>query len=364
MRVPESLVPLVEQGVIEEVLRPLMSGKEAQVYLVMAHGQQCVAKVYKQANDRTFKHRSEYIEGRQVRNTRDQRAMTKGSTYGRAKQEAGWSDVEADVIFRLRDAGVRVPEPMAYVDNVLVMELVIDRKGDPALRLADLTLQQKQAEEVFDGLIQEVRRMLCAGLVHGDLSEFNILAGRKGAVIIDFPQAVEASTNRNARKLLIRDTGNLTRFFGRFSGRLRSLRYGEEMWDLYERGELTPDTLLTGRYKSTKGKVEVSSMLAEIQEAERENRDRRVALGLPPARPARQPHRPPENRPAVAAKPELRTERKPDRARHRPSSNPRAKPKPEQRADAQRMAAPAPPAKPQRRRWRRRKTPGGGAPGV
>ncbi len=357
MRVPESLVSLVEQGIIEEVLRPLMSGKEAQVYLVVAHGQQCVAKVYKEANNRTFKHRAEYTEGRQVRNTRDRRAMSKRSAYGRSKQEAGWRDVEADVIYRLRDVGVRVPEPQAYVDKVLVMELVTDLNGKPAPRLADLTLPQQQAEELFEGLIREVQRMLCAGLVHGDLSEFNILAGRRGAVIIDFPQAVEAATNNNARTLLIRDVGNLTRFFGRFSRKLRSLRHGEELWDIYERGELTPDTPLTGRYKPAKKKVEVSSLLEEILELERENRERREALGLPPARPARRPLPPPEEKPQPGPKAKPKAERKPDRARRRR----KPKPKTEQRTEASRPASTSTPAMPKRRRRRRRKPGGGGA---
>ncbi len=369
MRVPESLISLVEQGIIEEVVRPLMSGKEAQVYLVLSKGEHYVAKIYKDAQNRTFKHRSDYTEGRRVRNTRDQRAMKKRSAYGRAKNEEGLRDVEADVIYRLRDAGVRVPEPRAYVDNVLVMELVTDRQGNPAQRLADLTLEKKDAREIFDGLIAEVHKMLCAGLVHGDLSEFNILSGRKGTVIIDFPQAVDASTNRNARKLLIRDVGNLTRFFSRFCGDLRGLRYGEELWDLYERGVLTLETVLTGRFKQKKEKVEVSGMLAEILELERENRAQREALGLPPARPARQPFVREEVKPK--AKPEAKKDGKRDGKRDgeekKSSRSRRRRRKPDQRPENKQPARPQagtqPAAKPKRRRRRRRKPgAGGGAP--
>jgi len=359
VRVPESLVSLVELGIIEEVIRPLMSGKEAQVYLVVARGQECVAKVYKEANDRTFKHRSAYTEGRQVRNTRDRRAMKKHSAYGRQKEEEGWRDIEAEVIFRLRDVGVRVPEPKEYIDKVLVMELVTDKNGNPAPRLADLTLQQEQAEELFEGLIRDVVKMLCAGLVHGDLSEFNILAGEQGPVLIDFPQAVDASKNLNARKFLLRDVGNLTRFFGRFSRGLRNLQYGEEMWALYERGELTPDTPLTGRYRPKKKKTDVSSLLEEILELERENRERREALGLPPARPARQP------RPKAEEKPKPKSEKKSERPRRRrkpmpkpkqtPKQTTRQSAKPEQRSEANRSSTPTPPTKPRRRRRRRRK---------
>lgn len=353
---PESLISLVEQGIIEEVLRPLMSGKEANVYLVVSKGQQYVAKVYKEANNRTFKHRVEYTEGRQIRNTRDQRAISKNSAYGRSKQESGWRDVEADVIYRLRDLGVRVPEPRAYVDNVLVMELVTDKKGKPAPRLADMTLPKDQAEELFERLIREVLKMLCAGIVHGNLSEFNILAGAKGTVIIDFPQAVEASTNLNARKLLVRDVNNLTRFFGRFSRKLRSLKYGEEMWEGYQRGELTPDTVLTGHFSPPKKTVEVSSLLEEIQEIERENIARREALGLPPARPARRPAPPPAEKPKTEAK--GKAEQKPNRHRRRR----KPKPKAEQRVEANRPGTASPPANPRRRNRRRRHPGPGGAP--
>ena len=193
MRAPKSLASLIERGIIEAVVRPLMSGKEAQVYLVLAHGQPHVAKVYKEADKRSFKHRSDYVEGRRVRNTRDRRAMDKRSRHGRSKQEATWRGTEVEVIYSLHDAGVSVPRPVAYVDNVLVMELVTDRQGNPAPRLADLRLDRQQAERSLETMLREVIKMLCAGWVHGDLSEFNILAGAHGPVIIDFPQAVDSA---------------------------------------------------------------------------------------------------------------------------------------------------------------------------
>ena len=218
MRIPDSLASLVDYGIIDEALRPLMSGKEAQVYLVMAGGRECVAKVYKDAQSRTFKHRSTYTEGRKVRNSRDQRAMGKGSRHGRAQEEAAWRSAEVEMIYRLSDANVRVPRPHNFVDGVLVMELITDADGLPAPRLGDLTmLSASEATAIFEQLLAEVVRMLCAGVVHGDLSDFNVLMGAEGPVIIDFPQAVDASSNPNARKLLVRDVENLHRFRARFA---------------------------------------------------------------------------------------------------------------------------------------------------
>ena len=358
----------MEQGIIEEVVRPLMSGKEAQVYLVVAQGEQYVAKIYKEADHRSFKHRSEYTEGRRVRNTRDQRAMNKRSQYGRSQQEATWRAAEVDVIYRLRNAGVRVPEPKLYVDNVLVMELVTDREGNPAPRLADVRLQRKQAEDLFEGLLREVCRMLCAGLVHGDLSEYNILVGADEFVIIDFPQAVDSASNRNARKLLRRDIANLARFLGRHSPGLRSLRYGDEMWDLYERGELTPDTKLTGRFERKGKRVEVSSLLQQIEEMERENRNQRIALGLPPSRPARQPvHSAPDKAEAKDRRPagRSRRRRKGKPAEHRPTTPSSTREKSQQRQQqnaAEKKRTTSASHKPRRRRRSRRKPGGGRAP--
>lgn len=289
MRTPDRLSSLVDQGVIQEVLRPLMSGKEADVYLVWSQGEERVAKVYKEANNRSFKHRADYTEGRKVRNTRRQRAMSKRSRYGRAEVEAEWRAAEVDVIYRLHAAGVRVPTPHDFVDGVLVMELVKDAHGEPAPRLVDVSFHPDEAQALFHHLLQEVVRMLCAGVVHGDLSDFNVLITPDGPVVIDFPQAVDPAVNRNARNLLIRDVENLTQFLARYDTRLRRTRYGQEMWQLYERGELDPETRLTGRFQRSRRKADTMSLLEEIEFLERENRRKREALGLPPPRPARRP---------------------------------------------------------------------------
>jgi RIO kinase 1 len=303
MRMPESLASLVDYGIIDEALRPLMSGKEAQVYLVIAGGQECVAKVYKDAQSRTFKHRSTYTEGRKVRNSRDQRAMGKGSRHGRAQDEAAWRTAEVDMIYRLRDANVRVPRPHNFVDGVLVMELIKSADDLPAPRLGDLNaLSPEEATAIFDQLLAEVVRMLCAGVVHGDLSDFNVLMAADGPVIIDFPQAVDASSNQNARKLLVRDVDNLHRFVARFAPEREALPYAQEMWDLYQRGELTPDTRLTGRHRPSERRVDTRQVLSLIGDADYDERKRRTALGLSMQRGAGQEPRPAApSRPAEAA---------------------------------------------------------------
>ncbi len=289
MRVPNRLQPLLDQGVIEEVLRPLMSGKEAEIYLVLAGGEECVAKVYKDAQSRSFQHRAQYTEGRRVRSSREQRAMQKGSRYGRAQTEDAWSAAEVNAIYRLRAAGVRVPEPYAFVEGVLVMELIKDSQGAPAPRLVDRHFEPGDATELFHVLLREVVKMLCAGIIHADLSDFNVLLSADGPVIIDFPQAVDPAGNQNARTLLLRDVKNLTDFLSRFAPELRKTRYGLEMWSLYERSELDPQTPLTGRHDAKKESANVSSLLEDILAVEQEMRERREALGLPPARPARRP---------------------------------------------------------------------------
>lgn len=289
MRIPERLEPLVEQGVIDDVLRPLMSGKEAQVYLVEAHGEIRVAKVFKEVNNRSFKHRADYVEGRKVRDTRSMRAMAKGSRFGRKQVEETWRNAEVDAIYKLREAGVSVPEPFDFVDGVLVMELVKDHRGEPAPRLVDLDLAEDEALPLFDNLLRQTVWMLCAGVVHGDLSDFNILLGDRGPVIIDLPQAVDPAHNRNARKLLIRDVDNLVSFFARWAPRLKKKRYGQEMWDLYERGELQRETKLTGKARQKGDASDLGGLLAEIAAVEAEAMKRREALGLGPPRAARTP---------------------------------------------------------------------------
>jgi RIO kinase 1 len=280
MRIPSGLMSLVEQGLIEEVVRPLMSGKEAEVFLVHAGGELRVAKVYKEAQNRTFKNRAEYTEGRKVRNSRDERAMQKRSRHGRAKDEAAWRSTEVDMIYRLRDAGVRVPIPYHFIDGVLVMEMVADAEGDPAPRLAEVSLDREQAMRVFERLLGEVVRMLCAGVVHGDLSDFNVLMSAGGPVVIDFPQSVDAASNQNARKLLIRDVENLKRFLTRFAPDQRPGAYAEEMWDLYARSLLTPATQLTGRHRPSERKVDTAAVLDLIGDANYDERKRRERQGL------------------------------------------------------------------------------------
>jgi RIO kinase 1 len=288
MRVPPPLQPLLDQGVIDDVVRPLMSGKEAEVYLVVSEGYLCVAKIYKEANNRSFKHRVAYTEGRKVRNSRQQRAMEKGTRYGKEQIEDAWRSAEVDAIYRLRDADVRVPEPYTFVDGVLVMELIQGEDGEPAPRLVDAKFTEDEAWDVFHLLLREVVKMLCAGVVHGDLSDFNVLLAHDGPVIIDFPQAIDPANNQSARKLLVRDVNNLASFLARHTDRLKKKKYGEEMWALYESGKLTPESELTGRFNDGR-KADTNALLAEIEAVEREARKRREALGLDPMRPARKP---------------------------------------------------------------------------
>jgi len=287
MRTPEALETLVEYGIIEEVLRPLMSGKEAQIYLVISGGERRVAKVYKEAQDRSFKQRAEYTEGRKSRNSRDARAMAKHSRHGKAQDEAAWRSAEVNAIYRLSSVGVRVPTPYHFVDGVLVMELVTDAQGDPAPRLGDLQFEAAGAREVYEHLITQVVRMLCAGVVHGDLSEFNVLMGADGPVIIDFPQAVDPASNASARKLLIRDVDNLHRFAARFVRGGRALPYAQEMWDLYQANLLTPETPLRGRHVASQRPTNTADVLAIIGDAERDHRRKQAREQNPGGRPGR-----------------------------------------------------------------------------
>jgi RIO kinase 1 len=282
MRMPDSLAVLIDYGIIQEVLRPLMSGKEAQIYLVVSEGEERVAKVYKEANARTFKHRAEYTEGRKTRNSRDQRAMNKRTRHGREQDEAAWRSTEADMIHRLRNAGVRVPEVYNFVEGVLLMELVKDAAGSPAPRLGDLIFEPKPALELYGGLIAQVVRMLCAGVVHGDLSPFNVLMAADGPTLIDFPQAVDPAVNQGARRLLLRDVANLHRFLERFAPRARRPLHGEEMWELYQGNRLTPTTKLRGTYRPSQKKADTSEVLTLIRDADAEERDRRVSRGEDP----------------------------------------------------------------------------------
>jgi RIO kinase 1 len=338
MRIPESLAPLFDYGILEEVVRPLMSGKEAQVYVVVSGGKHCVAKVYKEAQNRSFKNRAEYTEGRKVRNSRDQRAIQKRSKHGRAQDEAAWRSTEVDMIHRLHAAGVRVPVPSHFIDGVLIMELITDADGNPAPRLADLVFDPAGAQAMYERLLREVVRMLCAGVVHGDLSDFNVLVGADGPVLIDFPQSVDTAHNANARKLLLRDVENLHRFLGQFAPLARRLPYAEEMWEHFQQNTITPEIQLTGRYRPSERRANTHAVLELIQDANYDERKRREARGLrggPPADGAslggprggsspRSPSSPYQGRPQhrPAAPPEMRPRSAPlqGNASPRPSS--------------------------------------------
>jgi RIO kinase 1 len=279
MRIPESLVPLVDHGVVDEVVRSLKSGKEADVYLVASEGFFRVAKVYKDAQSRSFKNRAAYTEGRQVRSSRDQRAMDKGSKYGKAQNEAAWQSAEVDMIYRLDAAGVRVPKPFHFIDGVLIMELVATDDGQPAPRLGEMEFTAEEATAIFTKLLADVVKMLAAGVVHGDLSEFNVLVAAEGPVIIDFPQSVNASKNQGARKMLLRDVQNLQDFLKRYVPGTPQLYYAEEMWQLYEKGELTAESALTGKFTDDRKQANTTAVLGHIDEARRDERFKRQQSG-------------------------------------------------------------------------------------
>lgn len=267
MKTPESLQTLIDDGVIDEVLRPLKSGKEAAVYVVRAGDDVRCAKVYKDMAQRSFKQRVQYQEGRKVRGSREARAVGKASKYGKKQQEVAWKNTEVDALYMLRDAGVRVPRPYGYFHGVLVMELVTDAEGYSAPRLGEVELTPAQAREYHAVLVRQVVRMLCCGLIHGDLSAYNVLVGPDGPVVIDFPQVVNAGGNNSARTMLLRDVNNLTASLGRWAPELLDTWYGEEMWALFEAGELQPDTTLTGRFTPDERSIDLDSVRDAINDA-------------------------------------------------------------------------------------------------
>ncbi len=287
MKAPPRLQSLIEEGLIDSVVRQLMSGKEAMVFVVRCGDETRCAKIYKEATHRSFRQAVDYTENRKVKNSRQARAMAKGTKFGRQAQEAAWQSAEVDALYRLAAAGVRVPQPYNFHDGVLLMELVTDAQGDAAPRLNDVHFTPEQARTHHATLIAEVVRMLCAGVVHGDLSEFNILLAHSAdmngegvdfPVIIDLPQAVDAAGNNHAQRMLLRDVGNLRDFFGQFAPELLATDYGPEMWSLYQSGLLTVEAPLTGRYARTQADVDVGSLMREIDDARAEDAARRLRM--------------------------------------------------------------------------------------
>jgi RIO kinase 1 len=269
---------LLEEGLIDGVVRQLMSGKEAMVFVVRCGDETRCAKVYKEPDRRSFRQAVDYTENRKTKITRQARAMAKGTRFGRKAQEHAWQSAEVDALYRLAAAGVRVPRPYIFHDGVLLMELVADEHGEAAPRLNDLLLSPDEARDYHERLIREVVRMLCAGVVHGDLSEFNILIDSDGPVIIDLPQAVDAAGNNHAPNILERDVANLRNYFGRYVPELLATSYGKEIWALYQAGALLPDTPLTGRFERIEKAVDLDSVMQEIDDARFEDAARRLRL--------------------------------------------------------------------------------------
>lgn len=267
MKTPECFENLVRNGLVDEVMSRLMSGKEADVYVVQSKGEVCCAKVYKDARTRSFSQMAQYQEGRKGRNSRQARAMQKNSRYGRKETEEAWKSAEVDALRTLADSGVRVPLVYDYADGILLMEFVVDSDGNPAPRLNDLRLTAAKAREYYRELLQSIVLMLCAGIIHGDLSEYNVLVGRDGLVIIDLPQAVNASGNNNARSMLERDVENLTAYFGRFAPELLSSDYGKEIWKLYANGTLSKTSQLSGIFEQSDRPADVKGVMREIDYA-------------------------------------------------------------------------------------------------
>ena len=278
MKAPPRLRSLLEEGLIDSVVRQLMSGKEAMVYVVRCGDETRCAKIYKEATNRSFRQAVDYTENRKVKNSRQARAMAKGTRFGREAQEAAWQSAEVDALYRLAAAGVRVPKPINFHDGVLLMELVTDADGDAAPRLNDVAFTAEQALAHHATLIGEVVRMLRAGVIHGDLSEFNILLAADGPVIIDLPQAVDAAGNNHAQRMLLRDVDNLRNFFGRFAPALLATQYGAEIWSLYTAGALQADSVLTGRFDGASAPVDVASVLRVVDDARAEENARLLRM--------------------------------------------------------------------------------------
>ncbi len=278
MKIPKRIQPLVEDGLVDEVTSQLMSGKEASVYIVRCGDTIRCAKVYKEATQRSFKKAAAYREGRKVRNSRRARAMEKGSGFGREQQEKVWQNAEVDALYKLAEAGVRVPVPFGCFDGVLLMELVTDDEGYVAPRLNDVVMSAEQAIEDHDVMMSYVVKMLCAGIIHGDLSEFNVLVDENGPVIIDLPQAVDASANNNAEWMLERDINNIRDYYSQFAPELKSTEYAKEIWALYEKGDLLPDSELTGQFVENDIDADLASIMEEIDAARYEEKMKQARI--------------------------------------------------------------------------------------
>ena len=284
MKPPKRLLPLVEDGLVDEVIRQLMSGKEAAVYVVRCGDEIRCAKVYKEADKRSFRQSVDYTEGRKVKNSRRARAMEKGTSYGRKAQEEAWQSAEVDALYRLAAAGVRVPKPYNFHEGVLLMELVADSEGNAAPRLNDLLLSAEVARDYHRILITQVVRMLCAGTIHGDLSEYNVLVDGVGPVIIDLPQAIDAAANNHAHEMLLRDVQNLATYFGQFAPELLATDYGNEIWALYQSSQLHPESVLTGHFERVEKTVDLNSVIREINDTLKEEEARQLAISIRLAR--------------------------------------------------------------------------------
>ncbi|MFT7053631.1 MAG: RIO kinase 1 [Psychromonas sp.] len=278
MKTPKRIQPLVDDGLVDKVLRQLMSGKEATVFVVQCGEHVRCAKVYKEASKRSFKQAVLYNEGRKVRNGRRARAMEKGSKFGRGEQEKVWQNAEVEALYKLADAGVRVPQPFGCFEGVLLMELITDEEGFAAPRLNDVSMPEDQALEDHLEIMNHVVRMLNIGIIHGDLSEFNVLVDEWGPVIIDLPQAVDAAGNNNAKRMLFRDVNNMTAYYAQFAPELKETKYAEEIWALYEAGELKNEVVLTGKFTESDEITDVDNILDEINAAREEEEDRKARM--------------------------------------------------------------------------------------
>lgn len=274
MKIPNRLQSLLDEGMIDEVISQLKSGKEAQVFVVRCGHEIRCAKVYKEAHQRSFKQAAEYQEGRKVRGSRQARAMNKRTRYGQKEAESAWLNAEVAALYKLAGAGVRVPKPYMFMEGVLLMELVHDENGRPAPRLHEVSFSPEQARTYHQQMVREVVRMLCAGLVHGDLSEFNVLVDANGPVIIDLPQAVNAAGNNNAGRMLERDVQNMANYFGKYAPELLQTNYGKEIWSLYVAGNLKPESELTGIFKQDEKQVDLQGLMDVIDHALKEEFER------------------------------------------------------------------------------------------